>query len=164
MIEIVVGQNEKRVVKILHDSQKKEERVITLAGEGAEVEVEEVFISSSDSSIRIVHSAPRTKSLIKTRGVVDKSQLATANACVVIPKSSYLCESFVSQRFLLLDETSRAQVTPSLEIEANDVSASHETAIAPLDEQAIFYAETRGLSRSDAKKLLIDAFLGGGSK
>ena len=163
MIETVLVRGEKRRVRIVHDSFEIEERVFILAGEGAEIEIDEVFTSPSDSRIRVVHSAPRTKSLINTRGVVDKSQAAIAHACVVIPKSSYLCESSVSQRFLLLDCTARAEAIPSLEIEASEVKASHECAIAPIDESKIFYAESRGLSRGDAKKLLIDAFLAGGA-
>ena len=60
---------------------------------------------------------------------------------------------------MLLDKTSKAEAIPSLEIEADEVKASHAATISPLDQEKLFYVMARGLSYVDASKLLIEGFL-----
>lgn len=160
MMEIVVNENEKKDIMIVHSSPESEKRVIRLAGPGAEVQVDEIFLSGQvTSSLVIVHDALRTVSRVRTRGVVGKGQSVFAHATVIIPKHAQLSDSFVSQKFMLLDKSSRAEAIPSLEIEANEVKASHAATISPIDHEKLFYLMARGLSHTDASKLIIEGFL-----
>ncbi len=111
------------------------------------------------SNLVIVHDARRTTSRVNCRGVVDKDKKVFANAKIVIPKHAQLSDSFVSQKFMLLDKTAKAEAIPSLEIEANEVKASHSAIIAPLDYEKIFYMMSKGLSYKDACLLLVEGFL-----
>ena len=61
--------------------------------------------------------------------------------------------------FLLMDESAKVDVLPGLEIEEQDVIAGHKAAIAPLDEDKLFYLTARGLTESEAKKMIIQGFL-----
>jgi len=70
-----------------------------------------------------------------------------------------LSDSFVTQNFMLLDENAEAEAIPSLEIEADEVKASHSATVAPLDENKIFYLKSRGIPESEARKLIIESFL-----
>ncbi|MBS3125509.1 SufD family Fe-S cluster assembly protein [Candidatus Woesearchaeota archaeon] len=160
MDELIISANEKRDVVLIHDRPESGQRVIRLVGPGAEVRVEEIFLSGDvTSNLVIVHDAMRTVSRVKTRGVVGKGQSVFAHAKVIIQKHAQLSDSFVSQKFMLLDKTSKAEAIPSLEIEADEVKASHAATISPLDQEKLFYVMARGLSYVDASKLLIEGFL-----
>jgi len=158
--ELVIPAGEKKEIVIVHSSPESVKRVIRLAGDGAEVNVEEIFMSSNvQSNLTIIHDAVRTKSRVNTRGIVGKNQNAVSHAKVVIPKHGQLSDTFVSQHFLLLDESAQAEAIPSLEIEADDVKASHAATISPLDPEKIFYMTSKGLSEKEARKLIIQGFL-----
>jgi Fe-S cluster assembly protein SufD len=63
-------------------------------------------------------------------------------------------------RNLLLSGTAGADTKPALEILADDVKCSHGATIGDLDEDALFYLRARGVSEPEARKMLIDAFIG----
>ena len=160
MIELTVPAGEKRQIVLVHDSPESSQRVIRLSGEGAEVQVEEIFMSGNiQSQLTIVHDAVRTKSRVNVRGVLGKAQSAVSHAKVVIPKHGQLSDSFVEQHFLLLDDSAQAEAIPSLEIEADEVKASHSATISPINPEKIFYLTSRGVSESEARKLIIEGFL-----
>lgn len=160
MIELIIPAGGKKRVVLVHNSPENEQRVIRLAGEGAELELDEIFTSGNvQSSVTVVHDALRTKSRINARGVVGKGQKIVSHAKIVIPKHGQLSDSFVKQEFLLLDESAEAEAVPSLEIEADEVKASHAAAISPIDAEKLFYMKSRGIPESDAIKLIIEGFL-----
>jgi Fe-S cluster assembly scaffold protein SufB len=96
---------------------------------------------------------------VTARGVVGKAENTVSHAKVVIPKHGQLSDSFVEQKFLLLDGSAQAEAVPSLEIEADEVKASHSATISPLDAEKMFYLASRGVSDSEARKLIIEGFL-----
>ena len=160
MQELIINSNEEKKIVLVHSTPESAQRTIRLAGPGAQVEVDEIFLSGEvTSNLIIVHDAVRTVSRVRTRGVVGKAQTVYAHAKVVIPKHAQLSDSFVSQKFMLLDKSSKAEAIPSLEIEANEVKASHAATISPLDTEKVFYLMARGISYADASKILIEAFL-----
>lgn len=158
--ELVIPAGEKRNVVLVHASPENAERVIRLAGVGAEVHVDEIFMSGNvQSRLTIIHDARNTISRVNARGVVGKAQSALSHAKIVIPKHGLLSDSFVSQNFLLLDDSSLAEAIPSLEIEADEVKASHSATVSPVDAERLFYLTSRGVSESDARKLIVEGFL-----
>lgn len=160
MHELVIPAGEKRHVVLVHDNPESANRTIRLAGEGAEVAVDEIFLTGNvKSNLTIIHDAMRTVSRVNTRGVVGKNQNASAHAKIIIPKHSQLSDSFVSQHFLLLHDSAHVDATPSLEIEADEVKAAHAATMSPLDEEKLFYMTTRGLSLEESRKLMIQGFL-----
>jgi Fe-S cluster assembly scaffold protein SufB len=160
MHELVIPAGDKRHLVFVHDSSESAQRVIRLAGEGAEVCVDEIFLDGSvQSNLTIVHDAMRTVSRVNTRGVVRKAKHVLSHAKVVIPKHGQLSDSFVSQNFLLLDESAQADALPSLEIEADEVKASHAATVSPIDAEKVFYLTSRGVSEEEARRLIIEGFL-----
>ncbi len=160
MIELVVPAGEKKQIVFVHDTSKNVEYVIRLAGEGAEVLVDEIFINGNvQSKLTIIHDAVRTVSRVNTRGVVGKAQSTASHAKVIIPKHGQLSDSFVSQHFLLLDESAQAEAIPSLEIEADEVKASHAATVSPLDVEKLFYMMSKGIAKKEARKMIIEGFL-----
>jgi Fe-S cluster assembly protein SufD len=59
---------------------------------------------------------------------------------------------------LILDHTARADSIPSLEIEANDVRASHGATIGKIDQEYIFYLMSRGIPRNTAVRMVVEGF------
>lgn len=158
--ELIISANEKKKIVLVHNTPESEERIIRLAGKGAEVFVDEIFLDNNVvSKLVIVHDAMHTVSRVHSRGIVDKNKAVFANAKIIIPKHAQLSDSFVSQKFMLLDKTAKAEAIPSLEIEANDVKASHSAVVCPIDQEKIFYIMSRGHSYKDACALLIEGFL-----
>ena len=158
--ELVIQAGEKKELVLVHAAPETAKRVIRLAGEGAEVQIDEIFMSGDvNSNVTVVHDAARTKSKINTRGIVGQGQTTLSHAKIIIPKHGQLSDSFVSQNFLLLDKSANVEAIPSLEIEADEVRASHAATISPVDPEKIFYMTTRGVSDADARKLIIQSFL-----
>ncbi len=158
--ELIIPAGEKREIVLVHAVPETSRRVIRLAGEGAEVVLHEIFVSGNvNSDVVVIHDAMRTKSRVNARGVVSKAQKTISHAKIIIPKHGQLSDSFVSQHFMLLDESAEAEAVPSLEIEADEVKASHTATISPLDENKIFYLKSRGIPGVEARKLIIDSFL-----
>lgn len=158
MEEIIIPAGEKREIVLVHNSSESTSKVIRLAGEGAEVNVQEIFLVNAQSDVVVIHDAMRTKSRVNVRGVVNKGR-TVSHAKIIIPKHGQLSDSFVAQHFMLLDESAEAEAIPSLEIEADEVKASHAATIAPIDENKIFYLKSRGIPEVEARKLIIDSFL-----
>jgi Fe-S cluster assembly protein SufD len=160
MTEIIIPAGEKREIVLIHKFPESEKKIIRLAGEGAEVVLQEIFMAGNvKSDVVVIHDAVRTKSRVNARGVVENGQNTISHAKVVIPKHGQLSDSFVSQHFMLHDDSSQAEAVPSLEIEADEVKASHAATISPIDENKIFYLKSRGIPEADARKLIIDSFL-----
>jgi Fe-S cluster assembly protein SufD len=68
-------------------------------------------------------------------------------------------DDFLELRVLTLDEAARATAEPKLEIEANQVKASHAASVGPVDPEQILYLESRGLTSERAVALLVDSWL-----
>jgi Fe-S cluster assembly protein SufD len=75
-----------------------------------------------------------------------------------IHKNAQRSDAYQANRNLLLSDTSRADSIPQLEIEANDVRCTHGATIGPVDEEQIFYLMARGLTRVQAKELVVEGF------
>ncbi len=157
MSEIVVNAGEEKRLLLVHDTSNSEDVVVRLAGEGAKVLVDEIFLSDSKSVIKIIHGAANTQSFVFSRGAVSKE--VGALATVQIPKGMKNSKSVVKQRFILLNSSAKANATPALEIEESDVSASHSSSVAPISEKELFYLQSRGFSESESRKMLVEAIL-----
>lgn len=148
---ITLSKGEKKTLEITDGG----EYIVRLTGEGAEVVVNERF-DTNKSRITIIHDAPKTVSRVYSRGVLRAAQDSLVT--IKIPNHAKGSDSYVHQRALLIGNGS-AQMTPSLEIETNDVKAGHAATVQPLDDAHIFYLMSRGLKKDEATALLIDAFM-----
>ena len=68
-------------------------------------------------------------------------------------------DAFQESRNLLLSDGAHADAIPGLEIEANDVRCTHAATVASIDEDQLFYLQSRGLTRAEAERLLVGGFL-----
>jgi Fe-S cluster assembly protein SufD len=63
-----------------------------------------------------------------------------------------------TSRNIVLSEHAKADAIPNLEIEANDVRCGHAASVGPVDEEAVFYLESRGIPAAEAERLIVTGF------
>jgi Fe-S cluster assembly scaffold protein SufB len=78
---------------------------------------------------------------------------------IKIGKDAKLSESYLAGHSILLDKGAKSDAIPGLEIETNEVRATHSASVAQIDEGQIFYLMARGLSREGAKREIVGGFL-----
>lgn len=96
---------------------------------------------------------------LNIRAIAQNGADLQIDGLIKIPSSAKNTESFLDIRVLLLDDKSHADVRPQLEIESNEVKASHAASISPIDPEQLFYLQSRGLDEESAKKLIVTGFL-----
>jgi len=111
-------------------------------------------------STESVYDAPRQMGEVVIKAVVMENGFLDLSGIIKIKKKANLAEAFLRQKVLLVGKNSRAEAKPELEIETDEVKASHAASVGRIDEEEIFYLMSRGLSRSESLELIIKAFLG----
>lgn len=94
------------------------------------------------------------------KGVMDDKSTGVFNGKVIVRQDAQKIEAYQSNGNILLSENASINSKPELEIYADDVKCSHGSTTGQLDEQAVFYLKSRGLSEKSARQLLIAAFIG----
>ncbi|MBI5223015.1 SufD family Fe-S cluster assembly protein [Candidatus Micrarchaeota archaeon] len=105
------------------------------------------------------HANHSTKGNILVRGVAKDSASVTLDGMIKIEKNGSGADSFLTQNVMLLNPGAHATANPELEIENNDVSSRHSASVSQIDEDKIFYLMSRGVSREDSRKLIVEGFL-----
>lgn len=106
-----------------------------------------------------VFNKPKQKGNILIKAVVMGKGKLNLKGKIKIKKGAELSEAFLKQTVLLIGEESSAIAIPELEIETDDVRASHAASVGRVDEEEVFYLQSRGLTRAEAVELIIEAFL-----
>ncbi len=112
-----------------------------------------------DFRTRVTEEASQVNVKSEVRAVFKDSSRAFISGLLKVKKQAMKSNSLYSAHCLKLSPNSRVDVEPDLEIEALDVTASHSASISPVDEEKLFYLESRGLDREKAKKELSSGFL-----
>lgn len=111
--------------------------------------------------LRVVadHHVAHTRGRVTVRAVAGKGAHVHLSGLIRIAREAQDTDDFLELRVLTLDEAARATAEPKLEIEANQVKASHAASVGPVDPEQILYLESRGLTSERAVALLVDSWL-----
>lgn len=110
-------------------------------------------------AVTIHHQAPRTTANTSLRGTsADQAKLTFFGRIIIDPDCPHT-NSFLEERILLLSPQARGETIPELEILSNDVKCSHAATLSTIDENQLFYLQSRGITKTKAEKLLVDSFL-----
>ena len=113
---------------------------------------------SYSSKIEAIHSAPNTQIKARIRSALtDKSSCGIEGAWK-IEKNANGADTYFSHHTLLLSQGASAKTAPFLEIKTDDVKAGHSASVGKVDEDALFYLLSRGLSETMARALLVQGF------
>ena len=135
----------------------------SLEGEGAKAYDLHVFVERGENRLHLDsvlrHAEKGTKGNILVKGIARESGSARLDGMIKIEKNGGGAESFLSEHVMLLNPGAHATANPELEIENNDVQSRHAASVSRIDEEKIFYLMSRGISREDSKKLIVEGFL-----
>ena len=134
-----------------------------LVGNGSNMECNGVYFLDGKQHVDIDtmmhHIGYATNGDLLLHGALKDQARAVFIGMIKIDKTGQLTNSYLKNRNLLLDKTARADSMPSLEIDANDVRASHAATIGKVEEEYIFYLQSRGIPRNIAVQLIVEGFL-----
>ena len=111
-----------------------------------------------DNYIFVEHASPGCRSRELYKGIIDDAARARFNGHVLVQDGAAKTEAYQTNRNILLTDKAHVDTRPFLEIYNDDVKCSHGSTIGQLDEQALFYLMTRGISERTAVTMLSYAF------
>ena len=139
-----------------------------LNGKGARAEFTGVTFAGKgqnlDTGAKIVHNAPNTSSYMNTRSISKDGGISTFRSSVVVNRRAKGSKSSVSCQSLMLDDISRSDTIPAMDIRTQDADIGHEAKIGRISDEAVFYLMSRGLSEEEARALIVSGFADNVSK
>jgi Fe-S cluster assembly protein SufB len=107
----------------------------------------------------MVHVAPNTTSLITSKSVSRGGGRAGYRGLVRVEPGAVNAKSFVRCDALILDEDSRSDTYPYMEIEESNVDMGHEATVSKVGEDQLFYLMSRGLTEEQATAMVVAGFI-----
>jgi Fe-S cluster assembly protein SufD len=104
------------------------------------------------------HDAPYTRSDLLFKGAVEDTARSVYSGLVRLRKPAQKARAYQTNRNLVLTEGASAESIPNLEIEANDVQCSHASTVGPIDDDQLYYLESRGVPPQEAERLIVLGF------
>ena len=133
-----------------------------LLGKGAEVSLKGLNLGNGDAHIdnhlEIEHIVPETVSNTLYRGVYNDNSNGNFDGAIVVQPEAQKTVALQSTKSILLSENANSNAKPELKIWADDVKCSHGAAVGQLDDEALFYLQSRGVPYDKAKAILVEAF------
>lgn len=162
-VTVTAGQRLLYLMPVLGGSTAAIKREIILTGEGAEVDVIGLFLGGDHDQLNLTvdttHAAPNTRGRTEFKAVLGGQSSLEFNGMIKILPGAQGSHDFLQQDSLLLSDGAKANAVPGLEIEANDVKASHGATAKPVDLEQKFYLMSRGLSAPQAEAMVVLGFL-----
>ncbi len=135
---------------------------VDLDGDGSSSEVVGIYFGEGTQTLdyRMVvnHYGKRTSSDVFLKGAVEDDSQSVFTGLLRIEKDAERTSTFETNRNLVLSENAKAQSVPNLEILCDDVICGHASSVGPLEEDNLYYLQSRGLRRERAERLLIRGF------
>jgi Fe-S cluster assembly protein SufD len=133
-----------------------------LAGQGATSRVTGAYFTDGDQHLDYdtfqEHIAPNTTSDFAFKGALRDKSTAVWRGMIRVERDAQKTNAYQENRNLMLSPTTHAVPIPGLEILANDVRCTHGATVSRVDREELFYAMARGLSRSEAERLIVRGF------
>jgi Fe-S cluster assembly protein SufB len=136
---------------------------VYLVGEGAHGEVLSIAFAGKgqeqDTGGKAVHAASHTTSVITSKSISRAGGTASYRGLLRVDPGLRGIRSRVVCDALILDERSRSNTYPYMEINSDDVSVEHEARVSKISEEQLFYLMSRGLSEQEASLMIVNGFL-----
>lgn len=163
-MNVVIKRNEERVIPLLWTGEETElNYTITLAEPGAKVQFQGLLLGQDAQNlaldVTVVHAAHQTESQVVIKSALTESAKVDIKGLVKVEQGAKGTKTWLAAHLLLLSDKAKGLAIPSLEILENDIKAGHATTVGRLDEMQLFYLMSRGLSKKQAKHLIVSGFL-----
>ena len=121
---------------------------ITFAGKGQNL----------DTGAKVIQIGKTTSTVIDTKSISKDGGISTYRSSVTVNKDAKNAKASVSCASLMLDDISRSDTVPAMDIRTDDCDIGHEAKIGRISDEAIFYLMSRGISESEAKAMIVSGF------
>jgi Fe-S cluster assembly protein SufD len=146
----------------LHGGMVRNNLHIYMKGEGAETNALGLSLTDKmqhvDNFTIIEHQSPHCTSNQHYKGVLDDTSTGAFTGKIHVHPDAQKTEAFQTNNNILLSDTAKMHTKPQLEIYADDVKCSHGATVGQLDEEALFYLQSRGIPKDESRLMLMDAF------
>ncbi len=138
------------------------EPTMVCAGQGADARALGLYFASGEQHFehRVVarHEAPQAYSNLLYKGAIQDHAHTVFYGNLIVPPGAPGTDAYQTNRNLVLSEGARADTIPFLEIETAEVKCSHAGAVGRVDDEHLFYLQSRGVPRDVAKRLIVYGF------
>ena len=135
---------------------------VNLDGEGADTQIYGLYLIDKtqhvENYLKVNHNVPHCTSNEKFKGVLDDEATGIFNGHVYVAPNAQKTDAHQNNSNIILTPKAKINSQPFLEIYADDVKCSHGTSTGQLDQEAMFYMRQRGISKANARILLMYAF------
>jgi Fe-S cluster assembly protein SufD len=162
--QFVVNKNSRMnsVAISLNGGMVRNDPTVFINGENAEVHLNGLYTVKenhlTDNHTMIEHRAPNCFSNELYKGVIADNGTGVFNGKILVYRDAQKTNSYQSNKNILLGDKATINTKPQLEIYADDVRCTHGSSTGKMDEEALFYLRSRGLSEKLAKNILLQAF------
>ena len=136
---------------------------VVMTGPKAHGEVLSVAYAGSgqhqDAGAKMTHAAPETTSIIDSKSISKDGGRTTYRGLVRVEEGAHHVKSHVRCDALILDEDSRSDTYPYMEVEEKDARIGHEATVSKVGDDQIFYLMSRGLSEQQATAMIVNGFI-----
>lgn len=160
-----IGQRDSKIVwttGLLGGCYTRSRLESVMNAQGASSENIEVIFGSSaqrfDAVSNITHIGQNTSGHAISKGVVKDQARLVFKGMIRIAKNAKNSRAYLAEHGMILGKEARADAIPGLEIETNEVKATHSASVAQINDEQIFYLMSRGMSENEAKRLIIVGF------
>jgi Fe-S cluster assembly protein SufD len=133
-----------------------------LGGKGAECSSYGLYLADKfqhvDNFVSVDHISPGCMSNQLFKGVLDDMATAVFNGRIMVRPDAQKTLAYQKSNAILLTDDAKMDTKPQLEIFADDVKCSHGAAIGQLDDEALFYLQSRGINKREARLMLMFGF------
>ena len=134
-----------------------------LVGEGARCDHLALAFANKDqwqdTGAKVIHQAPHTSSNVVSKSISKEGGVSVYRGLLKIAPKAHDCIASVECDALLLDEESRTDTIPDIQIRNNDVTVAHEATVGKLSEEDVFYLTSRGIAEEEAKAMIVNGFI-----
>jgi len=150
------------VVLTLHGGMVRNNFNVKLMGEGADNQTHGLYLPDNnqriDNSVFIEHQAPHCTSNQLFKGILDDKSHAAFTGRIFVGREAQKTSAYQRCSNLLLTQEAKVNARPQLEIYADDVKCTHGATAGHVNDEAMFYLRSRGISAKEAQFLLMFAF------
>jgi Fe-S cluster assembly protein SufB len=136
---------------------------VHMKGPGARGEILSIAFAGrgqhQDAGGKVVHEASHTSSRIISKSISKNGGRASYRGLLKVADGAKGCKSNVVCDALILDDQSRSDTYPYIEIDEDDVKVGHEASVSKIGEEQLFYLMSRGLSEAEASTLIVSGFI-----
>ena len=133
-----------------------------LKGKNADCEYTGITFSGKgqnlDTGCRMVHIGEGTSSLVTTKSLSKDGGIGTFRSAVEILPSAKKAKSSVDCQSLMLDDISRSDTIPEMDVRTSDCDIGHEAKIGRISDDAVFYLMSRGIPEDEARAMIVSGF------